>query len=58
MDKKELYEAPSTSVLEVNAESVICDSGNQAPVLWLLSGDDFSSTTNWGRSGYGTADEF
>ena len=55
--KKE-YAAPETLVVEVNAEAFICQS---IKLVWFLT-DPITITNNaveveWGRGGYGSADE-
>lgn len=55
--KKE-YAAPEMRVVEVNAEAVICQG---SPLVWFLT-DPYKITNNaveveWGRGGYGSADE-
>ena len=54
---KQEYAPPRTLVVEVNAEKVICLS---AKLVWFLtdpSGNIFSEDVEWGRGGYGSADE-
>lgn len=55
--KKE-YAAPEMRVVEVNAEAFICQS---VKLVWFLtdplSGNIFSEDVEWGRGGYGSADE-
>lgn len=55
--KKE-YAAPEMRVVEVNAEAFICQS---VKLVWFLT-DPYKITDNgveveWGRGGYGSADE-
>lgn len=55
--KKE-YAAPEMRVVEVNAEAFICQS---IKLVWFLT-DPYTITDNtvdveWGRGGYGSADE-
>lgn len=55
--KKE-YAAPEMRVVEVNAEAFICQS---IKLVWFLT-DPYMITNNaveveWGRGGYGSADE-
>ena len=50
--KKGEYEAPSMMVLKVTAEEAICES------TWQVNGSKASSPDgDWGRDGYGDADE-
>lgn len=52
------YEAPSTNVVEVKQERIVCASPLTS-VKWLIIGDDgLSSEQEWGRDGYGTAQTF
>lgn len=51
--KKELYEVPSITVMDVKTEGIVCNSPNH--VIWFLSGDTLSSSQDWDRSGYGDA---
>lgn len=54
---KTRYIAPITLTLEFTPESFICQS-NKA-MIWSLLSSDFSTTPaqDWGRSGYGSANE-
>lgn len=57
--KKE-YAAPEIRVVEVNAEAVIC---NSRTLVWFLTDPnaitifDNDVEVEWGRGGYGSADE-
>lgn len=55
---KNEYAAPEMRVVEVNAESVICQS---ITLVWFLTGPntitDNGVEAEWGRGGYGSADE-
>lgn len=54
--RKNHYETPSTTVVEVAYEGIVCGSDQ---VLWLLDGNNvFSSEQDWGRNGYGEAEVF
>ena len=56
---KKIYKTPETIVVEVNAEGVICWSDPM--VTWFLTDPYHIQINNvdaeWGRGGYGTADE-
>ena len=57
--KKE-YAAPETLVVEVNAEGAICN--NSIRAVWFLTDpvnniSGISMDVEWGRGGYGSADE-
>ena len=55
--RKEFYEAPATEVVEVKAEGFICNSNNVS-AIWAIGGENFSNpTADWGRSGYGSAQD-
>lgn len=58
--KKVVYEAPQADAVELTTEGIVCDSPNR--VLWILTDENPASlsspTTEWGRSGYGSAQEF
>jgi hypothetical protein len=56
--RKIQYEAPALQVVEINVEGTLCQSPNNV-MVWMLSGETFtSSTSEWGRSGYGDAQSF
>ena len=58
MEAKKLYDAPSTAVVELRTEGIVCQSNSY--VIWLLSGSSnevISSDTEWTRGGYGSANE-
>lgn len=57
---KKLYKSPSTMVVKVNPDGVICQSQNNV-MVWMLT-DPYNINSNdanveWDRGGYGAADE-
>ena len=54
---KKIYKTPETIVVEVNAEGVICWS--DPTITWFLTDPNNVTiqSVDWGRNGYGTADE-
>ena len=55
-NRKNHYETPSTTVVEVKFEGIVCTSPDG--VMWFLDGSSFSSNQDWGRDGYGNAEDF
>ena len=56
--RKNRYETPSTMVVEVKYEGIVCSSPGPDGVMWFLDGSSFSSNQDWGRDGYGNAEDF
>lgn len=56
---KVVYEAPKADAVELKTDRIVCDSTNYA--MWFLgegTPNPMSSTTEWDRTGYGSADSF
>ena len=51
MKEKCLYESPTSEVMEMNMQNVVCAS--QFSVVFLLTDDPNSAEIDWGREGYG-----
>ena len=58
--RKIQYEAPALQVVGISSENALCQNSGIRAIVWSLSGENNITppTEDWGRSGYGNAQEF